>query len=40
VNPRESDHLESLVVDGTVIIKPIFKKESGRAWTGFIWFRI
>jgi hypothetical protein len=40
VNPRESDHLERLVVDGTVIIKPTLKKESRRAWNGFIWLRI
>jgi hypothetical protein len=37
---RESDHLEDLRVDGSVILKWIFKKWDGEAWTGLMWLRI
>jgi hypothetical protein len=37
---REGDHLEDLDVDGRIILQLIFKKWTGRAWTGFIWLRI
>jgi hypothetical protein len=39
-NLRERDHLESLHVDGTIILKWIFKKWKGRALTGLILLRI
>jgi hypothetical protein len=37
---REREHLETLGVDGRIILKLLFKKRDGEAWTGFIWLGI
>jgi hypothetical protein len=37
---RDGDHLEDPGVDRRIILKSIFKKWDGRAWTGLIWLRI
>jgi hypothetical protein len=36
---RERDHLEDLGVD-SIMLKWIFKKYDGKAWTGLVWLRI
>jgi hypothetical protein len=38
--PREGYHLQNLGVDGRIILKWIFKKWDGEAWTGLLWLRI
>jgi hypothetical protein len=35
-NLREIDHLEDLDAEGRIVLKRIFKKWDGEAWTGFI----
>jgi hypothetical protein len=37
---RERDHLEDLGVDVRIILKLIFTKWHGKAWTALIWLRI
>jgi hypothetical protein len=34
VEKRKADHLEYLSIDGRTILKRIFKKWNGEAWTG------
>ena len=39
-NLRERDHLESLSIDGRVVLKWILRKSVGRARTELSWLRI
>jgi hypothetical protein len=36
---KRKDHSEGLGVCARIILERILKKEGGRVWTGFIWFR-
>ena len=38
-NVLERDHMEDLGLDGEVILKWIFRKWDGEAWTGLLWLR-
>jgi hypothetical protein len=37
---RERDNLKDIGVDERIILKLVFKKWNGWAWTGVIWLRI
>jgi hypothetical protein len=39
-NLRERDHLGDPGVDGSIILRRIFKKWNVGVWTGFSWLRI
>jgi hypothetical protein len=36
-NPKEGDHLESLGIDGRIILKYVLKEYGWEVWTGFTW---
>jgi hypothetical protein len=38
--PKGKDHLEDSGVDGRIILRRIFRKWEGEAWTGLIYLRI
>ena len=38
-NMRERDHLGDLDIDGMIILKLIFSKWDGVAWTKLLWHR-
>jgi hypothetical protein len=39
-NPKERDDFEKKNLErGRIILKPIFKKQDSRSWTGFVWLR-
>ena len=38
--PEGKNHLEDISVDRRIILKWIFKRWDGEAWTGLIWLRI
>jgi hypothetical protein len=38
-NMREREHLDDLGID-SIMLKCIFKRCDGEAWTRFVWFRI
>jgi hypothetical protein len=38
--PEGKNHLIDPEIDGRIILKRIFKKQNGTAWTGSIWPRI
>jgi hypothetical protein len=40
VEQREGDYLEEHGVDKRIILKLVFKRWDGEAWTGLIWLRI
>jgi len=37
---RERGHLEELGVDRNILLKYIYNKWDGEAWTGLIWLRM
>ena len=39
-NLKEGDHVEDSGLDERIILKRIFEKWNGEAWTGSIWLRI
>jgi len=39
-NLRERDHMEDPGVDGRIILRWMFRKWAGVAWTGLIWLRM
>jgi hypothetical protein len=38
--PRERDDFEHLVIDGSIILKCIFKKWDGEVWNGLVLFSV
>jgi hypothetical protein len=38
--PERKNHFEDPDIDGSIILKRIFNKRDGEAWTGLIWLSI
>jgi hypothetical protein len=38
--PEEKNNLGDLSIDEMISLKCVFRKQSGRLWTGFIWLRM
>jgi hypothetical protein len=38
--PEENNNLDDLSIDEMILLKCVFRKQSGRVWTGLIWFGI
>jgi hypothetical protein len=38
--PEGRNHLKDLGLDGTIILKWIFRKKDVETWIGFLWLRV
>jgi hypothetical protein len=38
--PHEKNNWDDLSIDEMILLKCVFRKQSGRVWTGLIWLRM